>query len=120
MIQRLNKRLRSVFNRPIRVVIYPAALSSDGRFAVGIDNDLKAKLTEAFRKMCYKQLCSTVIRRGYGDERRRNESDFQFYESLRPLSQVEKDAAAISPVVRLWDKYFQKWFIAQSFTETAK
>ena len=29
--------------------------------------------------------------------------------SLGTLSQVEKDAAAISPVVRLWDKYLQKF-----------
>ena len=28
--------------------------------------------------------------------------------SLGTLSQVEKDAGAISPVVRLWDKYLQK------------
>jgi hypothetical protein len=35
--------------------------------------------------MCYKQFCSTVIRRRYGDERRRNESNFQIYE-LRTFS----------------------------------
>src|SRR5438270_8631991 len=78
MIQRLNERMRRTLDRPIRVVINPAALCLDGRFAVGIDDDLKAKLRETFRKMCYKQFRSTVIRRRYGDERRRNESDLQF------------------------------------------
>ena len=53
----------------------------DSRFAVGIDDDLNAKLRETFRKMGYKQFCSTVIGRRYGDERRRNESDFQFFNS---------------------------------------
>src|SRR6266513_2772611 len=90
MIQRLNKRLRSIFDRPIRVVIDPAALCLDGRFAVGIDDDLKAKLTEAFRKMCYKQFCSTVIRRRYGDEGRRNEGDFQVLRALGPYPRWRK------------------------------
>jgi hypothetical protein len=50
----------------------------DSGFPVGIDHDLQAKLKETFRKMSHKQFGSTVICRRYGDERRRNESDFQF------------------------------------------
>src|SRR4051794_18135996 len=79
MIQRLNERLRRIFDRPIRVVIDPAALCADSRFAVGIYDDLDAKMRETFRKMGHKQFSSTVIRRRYGDERRRDETDFQFY-----------------------------------------
>ena len=55
-------------------------MCADGRFAVGIDDDLQTKLREPFRKMGYKQFSSTVIHRRYGDERRRNESDFQIHE----------------------------------------
>jgi hypothetical protein len=61
------------------VVIDPAAICVDGRFAVGVDDDLNAKLRETLCKMGHKQFSSTVIRRRYGDERRRNESDLQFY-----------------------------------------
>ena len=86
MIQTLNERMRSVLDRPIRAVVDPAALCVDGRFTIGVDDDLQASLTETFRKMSHKQFSSTVICRRDGNERWRNEGDFQFTIPMREMN----------------------------------
>src|SRR6476620_6962717 len=78
MIQALDHGMRRILDRPIRTLVNPAALGVDSGFAIGIDHDFQAKLREAFREMGYKQFGSAVVGRRDGNERWRNEGDFQF------------------------------------------
>src|SRR5207248_7197604 len=57
--------------------IDPAALRSDCRFAISVDDDFEAELLQTLRKMREEKFGSAVIRRRNCNKWWRNQSDFQ-------------------------------------------
>jgi|SRR5580704_453906 hypothetical protein len=53
---------------PLRVLINPAMLHLDRRFAIGVHHDVDTCFLEAFSKMGYEQFGSTIVSRRDGNE----------------------------------------------------